>query len=104
MAIGLIFFLGFCIVIILPFTVLIISLIIKGRNQAWKGTIVDKLESTNTDMDDHTTTNFIVVVQIDNGREAKIAVDKSRYDNWEVGDRLEKVKGESWPQKISSDS
>ena len=55
-------------------------------------------------MDDHTTTNFIVVVQIDNGREAKIAVDKSRYDNWEVGDRLEKVKGESWPQKISSDS
>jgi len=100
-AIGLILFLGFLFLIIVPFTILIVVLVVKGKNQAWKGTIVDKLESTHTDMDDHTTTNLIAVVQIDGGREAKIAVDRNRYNEWEVGDRLEKVKGESWPKKIS---
>ena len=101
MSFPLILFLVLFGIIIIPFSVLVVIVILKGRNQTWKGTIVDKLENTHTDMDDHTTTNLVVVVQIDGGREAKVAVDAGRYNAWNVGDRLQKVKKESWPKKIS---
>ncbi|MBU1120044.1 hypothetical protein KKA50_02525 [Patescibacteria group bacterium] len=102
MAEGLIFFLGFCILIILPFTVLIISLIVRGRKRQWKGTVMNKLGKTSNS--NKTDEDFLIIVETDNGKEIKITVDKSRYDNWKVGDRLEKVKEENWPQKISAGS
>lgn len=62
---------------------------------------MNKLGKTPTNS--KTESDFLIIVNTDNGKEIKIVVDKSRYDNWKVGDRLEKVKEENWPQKISSD-
>ena len=96
---GIVMFLGFLLLIVLPFTILIIVLVKKGKDQAWKGTIVDKNDNQVED-DGRMSTYYYVVVQIDDGKERKIAVDAQRYKEWKVGDRLEKIKGEIWPIKV----
>lgn len=88
-------------IIVVPISVLIIVAVIKGRNQSWKGTITDKLENTKRDFDTNKEETFLTVcIKLDSGKDIKMAVDRDRYNNWKVGDKLEKIKGESWPKKI----
>lgn len=97
----LILFLVLFFIIVVPITVIIIVVIIKGRNQSWIGTITDKLENTKRDFDTNKEeTFFTVCIKLDSGKDIKMAVDRDRYNNWKVGDKLEKIKGESWPKKI----
>lgn len=88
-------------VIIVPFTILIIVLVIKGRKQAWKGVIIDKEKREKRDFDtDRLETSYIVVIKLESGREKHMEVDLGRYNEWNVGDKLEKVSGEMWPMKV----
>ncbi len=98
----LILFLVLFFIIVVPISVLIIVLVIKNKNQSWKGEIIDKLISNKKDFDtDREETFYTVKIKIDTGKEFNMAVDKNRYDQLNKGDRLEKVKGENSPKKIS---
>jgi hypothetical protein len=96
---GIILFLGFGLLIILPFAILVIVLIIKGKNQSWAGRIVDKNENEVED-DGRVSTYYSVTIELEDGKERKIAVDSKRYGEWKVVDKLEKKKGDTWPQKV----
>jgi hypothetical protein len=73
----------------------------RGRKQAWTGTIVDKLAKNVKDSDrGGTQTFYTIVIKLDSGKQAKIAVNSTRYKEWKVGDRLEKKSGQNWPEKI----
>lgn len=88
-------------IIVIPFSILIITLLIKGKKQAWKGTIIDKERNERRDDDtNRISTYYTIVVKLEDGKEAKIAVDSGRYNQWNVGDKLEKKSGQMWPEKI----
>ena len=97
--VGIVLFLGFGLLIILPFTILVIVLVVKGKNQSWRGRIVDKNENEVED-EGRVSTYYSVTVELEDGKERKIAVDSKKYNEWKVGDQLEKKKGETWPQKV----
>lgn len=97
----LIIFLVLFFIIVVPITVIIIVVVVKGKNQNWKGTITDKLENTKRDFDtNREQTFYTVTIKLDSGKDRKMAVDRDRYNQWNIGDRLEKVKGDMWPKKI----
>jgi len=97
----LILFLVLFFIIVVPITVIIIVVVVKGRNQSWKGTITDKLENTKRDFDTNREETFYTAcIKLDTGKDIKMAVDRDRYNDWNVGDKLEKIKGESWPKKV----
>jgi hypothetical protein len=89
-----------CFVIIVPFSVLVIYLILKGRKQAWKGTIIDKNANVSNDMDsDKSTMIYSVRIKSDEGREFNYGVDKTKYNEYKIGDRLVKESGKIWAEK-----
>ena len=91
----------FLFIVVLPVCILFISLFLKGKKQAWKGEIIDKKETSSRDFDtDVLQYNYTIIVKLEDGKERKIAVDKGRYDKWDIGDKIEKKAGEIWPEKI----
>ena len=98
----LIFMLGCCSVIVIPFSVLIFVLVMRGKKQAWLGTIISKEYREKEDFDDSNKKESIytVKIKIDNGKEFNMAVDSGRYHAWKEGDRLKKESGKLWPEKV----
>ena len=90
-----------CGVLIIGFIVLVIVLVIKGRNQSWTGTVLKKHYNQTEDMDsDIKQDNYYLEVKLDDGKIRKIAVGKKMYDEVKDGDRLRKEKGQMWPKVI----
>ena len=90
-----------CCVVIVPFFVLIIFLVLKGRNQAWTGTIIDKNFNESSDIDSgDISTNYFVRIRKPEGKEFNLSVDRGKYDEYKVGDKLKKESGKLWPEKI----
>lgn len=95
------FFFIFISVFILPFGILIAYLFFKGKKQAWKGEIIDKKITTTEDFDtDREETHFKIIIKLESGRTKYLEVDRTKYDAWEIGDKLEKRSGELWPEKV----
>lgn len=90
-----------CFIIIVPFSTLVIVLILKGRKQAWTGTIIDKSANEKTDMDsDRTSVIYSVKIRTDEGKEFNYGVDATKYNEYKIGDRLKKESGKLWAEKI----
>jgi len=98
----LIFMLACCAVIVIPFSVLIFVLVMRGKKQAWIGTIIAKAysEKENLDNPHKKESIYTVKIKIDGGREFNMAVDSGRYHDWKEGDRLKKESGKLWPEKV----
>lgn len=92
-----------CFLLVIPFSALILYLVLKGKKQAWTGTITGKncLEKDDFDHPGRKEISYIVKVMVDGDREHSIAVDKGRYNEWKVGDRLKKESGKMWPEKVA---
>lgn len=99
----LIFFLVCCFIIVVPFSILVVFLVMKGKKQAWTGTITDKVYNEK-DSDDHPGRKesfYSLNIKTDDGKEIKLGVDRIKYNEYKVGDRLKKESGKLWPVKIS---
>jgi hypothetical protein len=96
-------FLGFFVLPAAGFLFLVIKIITKSKNSAWKGVIIDKKHNEFRNRDnpkriDHT---FYLVVKTDNGREMKVGLSQQMWEKFSVGEKLEKPKGSLWPNKIT---
>jgi hypothetical protein len=86
--------------------VLFILLFIRGKKQAYTGTIIEKIYKVKKEEDDgiHKTSHlYSIKVKIDATQKIHgIAVSRDLYDQFQEGDRIEKKSGESWPHKITT--
>ena len=72
---------------------------LKGaKGDEWEGEVVDKLYHTRED-DDKVSEFYSIVFKTNKGQR-KIAVNKSEYPNWKVGDKAKKTKGKFGVEKI----
>ena len=90
----------FCIIAGL-FIALVVFLVLKGRNKAWTGKIIDKSTSEFEDMDSgRESTIYSIKIKSDEGKEFKIQVDSKKYKDYKIGDKLKKESGKIWPEKV----
>lgn len=87
-------------ILVAGFIILIVFLLGKAKKDEWKATVIDKKVNTSLDDDGDTTEIYCVVVNTDNGIKRNIAVSRKEYDDYKVGDRIEKIKGEMKPKKV----
>ena len=95
---GIIFLLPF-----IAFIAFIIKLIVKGKNEAWKGTIIDKSHNAKRGSfeDSNKTENFYSLkIKMADGKERNIAVSSKFWSDSKVGDTIEKPKGAMYPTKV----
>lgn len=95
------------IIFLLPFVAviyLIIKLVVKAKNQGWKGTVINKLHKTKDDPDrpHHEEHFYTLTVSMDNGEEHHIAVSYDFWNSIKIGDKIEKPKGELQPKKVKA--
>lgn len=96
-----IIFFGFFLLLIFGFVALVGKLFIKGKNQAWKGEVVDKVKFEKKDDDSKRTETLLSLkVQLENGEIHSIPARAEFYNKVKIGDRLEKKKGALWPEII----
>ncbi|MBN2016025.1 hypothetical protein JW766_04295 [Candidatus Dojkabacteria bacterium] len=88
-------------IIVAPFTVLVLYLLNKGRKSSWNGKIVDKLHKVGTDDDGRDVHYYTLVVKTEEDKTLKIGVSYEEYNQFKVGDKLEKKSGQFKPQKVS---
>lgn len=94
-----ILFFGFFLLLILGFIGLITKLFLKGKNQAWKGEVVEKVVFEKEDDDTHRKSRLLSLkVQLENGEIHSIPATAEFYNKVKEGDRLEKKKGALWPE------
>jgi hypothetical protein len=97
-----IFFLFF-LVLVVGFLSVVAKIIYRGRKSAWKGEVVDKLfNERRGSFEDSDKINqfYTLVFKTDTGQTIKSAVAKSMYDDFSIGDKVEKKSGTNWPQKM----
>ncbi|PIY72345.1 hypothetical protein COY87_01440 [Candidatus Roizmanbacteria bacterium CG_4_10_14_0_8_um_filter_33_9] len=95
-----IIFMGFFLLLILGFFALVGKLVIKGKNQEWKGEVIDKSNFEKKDEDDHVSHILSLKVQLENGEAHNVPAQPDFYNQIKIGDKLEKKKGALWPVKI----
>ena len=94
---GLIFLIPF-----LLFILLILKLLKKSRDSSWSGKVIGKDTTTIEDFDTgRESTNYLLLIKIENGNDKKVAVSKMLYDSCTVGDKIEKPKGTLIPRKVN---
>lgn len=71
------------------------------KADVWKGKLVDKKTFEDSDDDSSITDNhYYLYIKTDEGKDVKYSVNASAYEQFNVGDRLEKKEGEILPRKI----
>jgi hypothetical protein len=74
----------------------------KSKTASWKGTVVDKQEKKQRDPDGVETSYYLLYVKIDDsGKTQKMGISKEMFEDFAVGDRVEKQAGQYYPQKIT---
>ncbi|MCX6730421.1 MAG: hypothetical protein NTZ55_01090 [Candidatus Roizmanbacteria bacterium] len=82
-------FFGFFFLLIIGFFVLIGKLFIKGKNQAWKGEVIDKVKFEKKDDDTKRIERLLSLkVQLENGEIHSIPATVEFYNKVKVGDKL----------------
>jgi hypothetical protein len=96
-------------VLMLPFLIpivlailFIIKIIVKGKNEGWTGTVIDKNHNTKRDDEyknkvDHF---YSLKMKMTDGRERNIAVSGEFWNTCALGDTVEKPKGALYPKKV----
>jgi len=92
---GIIFLLPF-----IAFIAFIVKLIVKGKNESWKGTVINKLHNTKRDDDNRLEHTYSLTVNMTSGQERHIAVSSEFWNSTKVGDVIEKPKGALYPKKV----
>ena len=73
----------------------------KRKADAFTGVVTDKKEYEDEDEDSHITDyHYYLYFKTDTGKEIKYSVAKEVYDNFQIGDKVEKKVGEMIPTKV----
>ena len=92
---------GVFFLLIIGFFVLVIKLVKKGRDSAWTGELLEKKYVEGEDMDtDMKKDYFTLIFKTDQGKQVKVGVGRQVYDDYKIGDRAEKVKGDFHIKKL----
>ena len=92
---------GVFILLIVGFFALVIKLVKKGKDSFWKGELIDKKYVEGEDFDTEVKKDyFTLIFKTDEGKQVKVGTSKKIYDEYQIGDRAEKKKGDFHPQKI----
>ena len=92
-------FFGFLFLLIIGFIALIAKLFIKGKNQAWKGEVIEKVVNIEEDDDTNKKSRLLSLkVRLENGEVHSIPARVDFYNQVKVGTKLEKKKGALWPE------
>ena len=87
-------------IIVLPLS-LIFKLVMKSKKSSWSGEVIDKKHNSHTDMDDKTIESYYLVVKMDDGsRNRNIGLSRQMWENFSVGDKINKAAGKLIPEKI----
>jgi len=74
----------------------------KWKEQSWTGVIIEK-ESQKQRRGPLVQTRYWIILQTDQGEKVRREVFSERfYNSFQVGDRMEKKKGEDFPQKSTA--
>jgi len=95
-----IFFLifGFLIILFLRF---VLKLVKKSKESYWVGVVIDKVHNQKRDFDTNRMEDFYyLVVKCDDGKEMKVGLSPQFYEGFNIGDRVEKPRGELFPRKL----
>ena len=97
----LIFFFGIFFLLIFLFLRFIFKLVVKSKNESWKGVVTDKVHNQMRDNENrHKMNNFYyLVVKMEDGSERKIGLSAMMWDKFNKGDKLSKPKGKLFPEK-----
>jgi len=88
--------------LVLGFLGLVVKLVVKGKNQAWIGEVIDKAHNVKDKDEGPGKEHFYSLqVRLENGEEHNIPASAEFYEEIKVGDKLKKDKGSLWPKKIS---
>jgi len=94
-----IFFLFFLFIIII-FLTIVIKLVLRGRSSAWTGVLVDKKFAVGQDSDDNPVNCYTLIFKTNLDKQVKVAVTKNIYDDYNIGDKAEKISGKFHINKI----
>lgn len=84
------------------FTAFLTWLSFLQKQSSWTGKVINKIyEEAKVDDSGSTDEQFKLVCKTTEGKKVTIGVFKNDYESYEIGDRLEKKKGEYMPTKIS---
>jgi len=88
--------------LIFGFLGFIAKMLVKTRNSSWTGEVIDKMHNTRRDDENPHKINhfYVLVVRPDGGgRDMKLGIAQQLYDQFEIGDKIRKDKGEMLPKK-----
>lgn len=88
-------------ILILGFLGLIIKLVKKGKDSFWKGELIDKKYVQGEDFDTGRKEDYYTLIfKTEEGKQIKVGVAREVYDEYKIGDRAEKVKGDFHIKKL----
>jgi len=103
---------GCVVLLMLPFlipiivaAIFIVKIFLKGKAQGWKGEVIDKSYNAkrgsfeNSKKIEHF---YSLKVKMTDGQTHNVAVSSQFYKDCNIGDIIEKQKGELFPKKITS--
>lgn len=90
----------FVAIFIVPFIIIVVVLILKGKNAAWEGEVVDKIFNERRGDNDKMEKFYTLVVKTTDGKEKKVGIAQEIYNKFEKGDRIKKEKGKLLPEKV----
>ncbi|MEO6761167.1 MAG: hypothetical protein ABI220_02185 [Candidatus Saccharimonadales bacterium] len=94
--------LAFIVVVIVIIVVLVKLSHKRTRGKYWIGKVTDKRISKSTDEDGETTVTNLLLVTMDGAtKPKKFAVNAALYNQFAVGDKIEKKLGELNPSKVA---
>lgn len=70
----------------------------KMQKEVWEGVVTDKKEQI-TSGDDYDQTFYVMWVQLTDGTTKKMTVPQKIFNQFNVGDKLIKAEGETYPRK-----
>jgi hypothetical protein len=95
-----ILFFGFFLLLIIGFLGFVIRLMFRAKNAAWTGEVINKKINEVEDDNGRKEQHFVYQVRMDNGQTHYYPATAGFYKELQIGDRLEKKKGEMHPIKI----
>ncbi len=97
-----IIFFGIFGLLIIGFLLFVGKLLLKAKDAAWVGEVIDKGHNTKDKKDSNRKEHFYFFrVRLENGEEHNIPATAQFYTEVNIGDKLKKDKGSLWPKKIS---
>lgn len=96
-----IIFFGFFGLIVAGFFLIVFKLIKKSKASHWQGKLIDKKHLQARDFDtDLMNDYYTLIFKTTEDKQIKVGVSKKVYDEYKIGDKAEKRKGELHPRKL----